>query len=112
LGGGGNNNQGSEEEQDEDAEVVVESTNVIFIVDAVDSLTAHDSDIPTNLKSLSRMPIRRIPSSKSLQEKGVNKDDKTDSHSTSQFLEMIKLDMQDSNRCQEEDMEFYCIQAK
>ena len=58
------NNQGNEEEQEEDADVGVELTNVISIAHAVDSLTAHDSDTPANLKSLSRKPIRRILSSK------------------------------------------------
>ena len=44
------NNQGNEEEQEEDADVGVELTNVISMAHAVDSLTAHDSDTPANLK--------------------------------------------------------------
>ena len=59
-----NSNLGNEEKLEEDAEVVVESTNVISIVDGVDSLPAHDSDTPANLNSLPRMIIRSIPSSK------------------------------------------------
>ena len=42
----------------------------------------------------------------------MNDDGKTDSSSTSQILEMISLDMQESKRCQEEDMEYHRIQAK
>ena len=59
-----NNNQGSEDEQECEAEVVVESPNMISIVDVVGSLPAHDSDTPANLNSLPRMVIRSILSSK------------------------------------------------
>jgi hypothetical protein len=59
---GNKNNQVNGEEQEDDAEVVMESTDVIFIVDAVDSLSAHDSDAPSNLNSISRMVIRSISS--------------------------------------------------
>ena len=36
----------------------------------------------------------------------------TDSSSTSKVLEIIKLNIQESKRCQEEDMEYYCILAE
>jgi hypothetical protein len=42
----------------------------------------------------------------------VNEDGATDSSSTSQILEMIRLDMQESKRCKEEDMEYRHIQAE
>jgi hypothetical protein len=42
----------------------------------------------------------------------VNEDVETDSSSTSQILEMIRLDMQESKWCQEEDMEYCSIQAE
>jgi hypothetical protein len=42
----------------------------------------------------------------------VNEDGKADNSSTSQILEIIKLDMQESKRCQEDDMEYCCIQAE
>ena len=59
-----NKNQGNVEEQENVAEVVVESTHVIFVFDVVKSLPAHDSDAPENLNSLPRMLIRSILSSK------------------------------------------------
>jgi hypothetical protein len=49
---------------------------------------------------------------KGFKEKQVNEDCKTDSISSSQLLEMMKLDMQESKRCQEEDMDYCCIQAE
>ena len=107
-----NSNQGNEEEQ-EDAEVVVESTYVTSIVDVVDSLPAHDSDAPINLNSLPRMAVRTIPSSKKAsRKKRVNEDGETDSSSTSQILETARLDMQESKRCQEEDMVYCHIQSE
>ena len=59
-----NNNQGNEEEQEDDALVIVESPNMISVVDVVDSQPSHDSDAPANLNELPRMVIRSIPSSK------------------------------------------------
>ena len=108
-----NSNQGNEEEQEDDAEVVVESPNVTSVVDVVDSLPAHDSDAPANLNALPRLAIRSIPSSKKIsRKKRVNEDGETDSSSTSQILEMIRLDMQESKRRREEDLEYRRIQAE
>ena len=42
----------------------------------------------------------------------MNEGGETDSSSTSQIFEMIKLDMQESERCQEEDKYYHCIQAE
>ena len=42
----------------------------------------------------------------------MSKDGKADNSSTSQILEIIKLEMQESKRHQEEDMEYCCIQAE
>ena len=41
----------------------------------------------------------------------MNEDGETDSSSTSQILQMIRLDMKESKRCQEEDLEYRCIQV-
>jgi hypothetical protein len=57
------------------------------------------------------MTIRIIPSSKK-DLKRVNEDGETYSTSTSQFLEIIKLDMQVSKRCQQENMEHSLIQVE
>ena len=86
---------------------------MISIVDVVDSLPAHDSDAPTNLNSLPRLAIRSIPSSKKASRKNrVNEDGETDSSSTSLIPEMIRLDMQESKRHQEEDMVCCHIQSE
>ena len=86
---------------------------MISIVDVVDSLPAHDSDAPTNLNSLPRMAVWTIPSSKKAsRKKRVNEDGETDSSSTSQILETARLDMQESKRCQEEDMVYCHIQSE
>ena len=63
-----NNNHRNENEQEGYAEVVVESTNLISIVDVMDSLTIHDSDTPANLTSLPGKVIRSISSQKRFQE--------------------------------------------
>ena len=107
------NNQGYEEEQEDEAEVDMESPNMMSIFDVVNSLPAHDSDAPANLNSLPRIVIRSILSSKKASRKEqVNEDGETDSSSTSQILEMIRLDMQESTRCQEEDIEYHHIQPE
>jgi hypothetical protein len=96
------------EEQEDQAEVVKESPNVISVFDVVNSQPSHDREAPANLNSFPRMVIRSIPSlKKATRKKQVNEDGETDSSSTSQIHEMIRLDMQESKRCQEEDME-YC----
>jgi hypothetical protein len=41
----------------------------------------------------------------------VNEDGETKSNSTSNILEMIRLDMKESKRRQEEDLEYCCIQV-
>ena len=108
-----NINQGNMKEQEDEAEVVVGSTNVISIVDVGASLPAHDSDSPANLNLLPRMEIWSIPSSKKAsRKKRVNEDGKTNSSSLSQILKMIRLDMQESKRCQEEDMKYHCFQSE
>ena len=79
-----NNNQGNEEEQEDDALVIVESPNMISVVDVVDSQPSHDSDAPANLNELPRMVIRSIPSSKKAwRKKQANEDGETDSSTTS-----------------------------
>ena len=108
-----NSNQGNEEEQEDDSEVVVESPNVTSVIDVVDSLPAHDSDTPENLNSLPGWSLGVFCLQKIFQEKKqVNEDSETDSSSTSQIHEMNRLNMQESKRCQEEDMEYCCIQAE
>ena len=42
----------------------------------------------------------------------MNEDGETDSSSTSQIHEMIWLDMQESTRCQEEDIDYHHIQPE
>ena len=42
----------------------------------------------------------------------MNEDGETDSSSTSQLLEMTRLDIQESKRRQEEDMEYHHIQPE
>ena len=59
-----NSNQENKKEQEDDPEVVVESTNMISIVEVVNSLPAHDYDTPANLNSLPRIVIRSMLSSK------------------------------------------------
>ena len=108
-----NSNQGNMEEQGDEAEVDVESPNMISVFDVVNSLPAHDSDAPVNLNSLPTMVVKSILSSKRASRKNrVNEDGEIDSSSTSQILEMIRLDMQESTRCQEEDIEYHHIQPE
>jgi hypothetical protein len=42
----------------------------------------------------------------------MNQDGETDSSSTSQILQMIKLDIQESTRLQEDDIEYHQIQVE
>ena len=108
-----NSNQGNMKEQEDEPEVDVELPNMISVFDVVNYLPAHDSDTPASLNSLPRMVIRSILSSKKASRKEqVNEDGETDSSSTSQILEMIRCDMQESKRCQEEDMEYHPIQPE
>ena len=63
---GCNNNYGREEGDTE----VVESTNVISIVDTVDHLLQNETDVSANLNELPRTAIESIPASERLQGKG------------------------------------------
>ena len=108
-----NSNQGNIEEQEDEADIDVESPSMISVFDVANSLPSHDSDSHANLNSLPRIVIRSILSSKKASRKEqVNEDGETDSSSTSQILEMIRCDMQESKICQEEDMEYHHIQPE
>ena len=78
----------------------MESTQIITIIDALDSLPAHDSDAPAHLNSLPWMIIRSILSSKKASRKnGQMKMARLMAVFTSQVLVLIKLDMQESKLC-------------
>ena len=98
-----NNNHRNE---DDDTEVV-ESTTMICSVDTVDHLLQNETGFPANLNELPRMAIKGIPSSKKVsRKKRAHDNGDTDSNSASQILEMIRLDMQESKRCRDEDIEY------
>jgi hypothetical protein len=93
-----NKNQGHEEEQENDA---------------VDTLPEHECDTPANLNALPTMEFRSILySTKASRKKRVHNNEETDSHSTSQILEMTKLDKQLQKRHLEEDIKYLCIQVE
>ena len=98
--------------EDGDTEVV-ESTTVIYSVDTVDHLLQNETDFPANLIELPRMAMKSIPSSEKVsRKKRAHDNGDTDSNSASQILEMISLDMQESKKRRDEDIEYRRIQAE
>ena len=98
--------------EDSDTEVV-ESTTINRSVDTVDHPLQNETGAPANLNEPPRMVIKSIPSSKKVsRKKRAHDNGDTDNNSASQILEMIRLDMQESKRRRDEDIEYRRIQAE
>ena len=105
-------NNNNHRNEDGDIEVV-ESTTMICSVDTVDHLLQNETDVSANLNELPRMAIKSIPSAKKIsRRKSVHDNGDTDSNSASQILEMIRLDMQESKRRRDKNIEYCCIQTE